>query len=126
MLHEIILDGRHVSDIFHTFSKRESSCFAAVLDSKGLIDYKDVCAMYKKLPPFAATACIKTFVNGWTTASRMSEPEVAMCRLGCTPCERKLASHSFYDDAKDKTSHYLACLPLWRLRREWVTHARTS
>ncbi len=91
------------------------ACVGTMFETQGAIVWPEVRAMRKRLAPHAASSVIKTFVNAWTTSFRMSEPIVRLCLFGCRPCTRTLASHSFFDAARDTTEHYLVCPILWKI-----------
>ena len=47
----------------------------------------------------------KTYIGAWTTSSRMHEPILRNCLLGCNDCQ-------------DNIGHYLQCSPLWQIACE--------
>ena len=123
MVYTMVLEERHTCMIDVTLEKRRNTCFAAPWCPAAAIDWPEIRRLLKTMPPFAATACLKTFLNGWTTSSRMGEAFVPSCRFGCSAGTRHLATHSFYDHAEDRTAHYVACLPLWKLFRPRLVDA---
>ena len=123
MVYTMVLEERHTCMIDVTLEKRRNTCFAAPWCPAAAIDWPEIRRLLKTMPPFAATACLKTFLNGWTTSSRMGEAFVSSCRFGCSAGTRHLATHSFYDHAEDRTAHYVACLPLWKLFRPRLVDA---
>ena len=113
ILHNIIKSALHKPDLDMTFAKRCATCFANVFVGHETLEWPAVRAVLKASKPFVASCNIKDWTSGWTTSSRMSEPEQRQCLFGCVPRERQLLHFSFFDSARDETAHYIACPPLW-------------
>ena len=112
-MHAVILSDLHKARIDETFTKRSSTVFNNVLFGNESIVWPDVRAKLKAAKPFVASCNLKTWTNGWTTSSRMTEPEKKMCLFGCTPSTRQMNNFIYNDAARDDTAHYLACPRLW-------------
>ena len=67
--------------------------------------YKVLSSVLKECKPFVCMCIFKTYIGAWTTSSRMHEPIIRKCLLGCNDCQ-------------DNISHYMQCSPLWQIACE--------
>ena len=68
------------------------------------LDFSVAASALCKIGPSVATCVLKTWVNGWITASRLQEGSVNRCVFGCS-------------NSRDDLRHYVHCHPLWEALR---------
>ena len=67
--------------------------------------YKALTPVLRNCKPFVGMCLFKTYIGAWTTSSRMHEPILRNCLLGCNDCQ-------------DNIGHYMQCSPLWQIACE--------
>ena len=64
------------------------------------INWTDAFLAMRPFPPHVRMILVRTWVNAWTTTTRMHERDIVSCFCGCS--------------APDSLAHYIVCPRLWR------------
>ena len=93
-----------LSKVVDTFAieVQDPSIFLALSSER-----RQLAQVLKSASSAQCTACLKTWVNSWSTSCRYHEADSWPCVFGCA-------------GEKDDLSHYLTCDPLWSLACEAV------
>ena len=67
--------------------------------------YKVLSSVLRDCKPYVGMCFFKTYIGAWTTSSRMHEPIIRKCLLGCNDCQ-------------DNINQYNQCSPLWQIACE--------
>jgi len=100
ILYKHLLPSIYPLSTSHLIAKRARDLAPAQADDVDLQQIEAACSLLRKLPHYACSHIVKTWVNSWATSDRFHEEVRHKCFFGCP-------------HAKDQLLHYLSCPALW-------------